>query len=332
MASFYLGIDGGQSSTTALIAEETGRVIGYGRSGPCNHITGPEAREKFRRVVSDCLSQACGQASLDAPAIQFASVCCGFSGGAADKEKYARELIRSELFKITHDAEIALAGALTGEPGIVVIAGTGSIAFGRNAQGETARAGGWGYIFGDEGGAFDLVRAALRAALQHEEGWGPATTLHASLVAAAGEKSANQLLHRFYAMPRSEVARYAPLVTQAVDANDSVAFAIIDDAAAGLAWYAQGVRRHLFEPLERPPVTYIGGVFESATLLSAFSRHVGEFGCEISTPRFGPAVGALLEAFRLAGKSLPLLDVPASEQLSGPASIESKRQQSGHAD
>jgi N-acetylglucosamine kinase-like BadF-type ATPase len=318
MASFYLGIDGGQSSTTALIADETGRVIGSGRGGPCNHITGLEAREKFRRVVGDCLSRACAQASLHLETIQFASTCCGFSGGAADKEQYTRELIRSELFKITHDAEIALTGALTGKPGIVVIAGTGSIAFGRNAQGQTARAGGWGYVFGDEGGAFDLVRGALRAALQHEEGWGPPTKLHTNLLAATGEKSANELLHRFYATPRSEVARYAPLVTQAADADDSVALTIIDESAAGLAWYAEGVRRQLFEPVEQPPVTYVGGVFESAALLSAFSRHVGEFGCEINAPRFGPAAGALLEAFRLAGRTMPVMNLPISEQLSGP--------------
>ncbi len=69
--------------------------------------------------------------------VRFASACLGFSGGAEDKEAYARELIRSSKYKITHDAEIALSGATAGEPGIIIIAGTGSMAFGRNAAGQT---------------------------------------------------------------------------------------------------------------------------------------------------------------------------------------------------
>ena len=93
-----------------------------------------------------------------------------------DKEAFVKELIASDKYKLTHDAEIALIGATAGQPGIIVIAGTGSIAFGRNAQMQTARAGGWGYIFGDEGGGFDIAKNALRRALQFEEGWGPATT------------------------------------------------------------------------------------------------------------------------------------------------------------
>jgi len=99
---------------------------------------------------------------------------------------------------VTSDAFIALSGATAGGPGLVAIAGTGSIAFGRNAAGRTARAGGWGYLFGDEGGAFSIVRQALRAALRHEEGWGAPTELRPALLEATGAASANDLLHRLY--------------------------------------------------------------------------------------------------------------------------------------
>ena len=182
MPRFYLGIDGGQSSTTAIIADEGGRAIGVGRSGPCNHVSGDEAKEKFIRVLQECLSQAISSAGLELNQAHFRAACLGFSGGAEDKTAYAQEIISSDYLKVTHDAEIALIGATEGQPGIVVIAGTGSIAFGRNAEGQTARAGGWGYIFGDEGGAFDIVRRAVRAALQFEEGWGPATQLYGRLL------------------------------------------------------------------------------------------------------------------------------------------------------
>ena len=82
------------------------------------------------------------------------------------------ELLSAVHLSVSHDALIAYVGACGGEPGVVVIAGTGSIAFGRGSDGREARAGGWGYVFGDEGGAFDIVRQALRAALRFEEGWG----------------------------------------------------------------------------------------------------------------------------------------------------------------
>jgi N-acetylglucosamine kinase-like BadF-type ATPase len=168
---FYLGIDGGQSGTTALIANETGQVIGLGRSGPCNHTGAAERRAKFFRAISESLAQAASGARLDPAALAFQAACLGFSGGAEDKEKYSRELIRSAKYKITHDAEIALAGATGGKPGIIVIAGTGSIAFGRNESGATARAGGWGYVFGDGGGAFDLMRRGRGAAGRKRGAW-----------------------------------------------------------------------------------------------------------------------------------------------------------------
>ena len=138
MSGFYLGIDGGQSSTAALIADETGRVVGHGVGGPCNHVRGDEARAKFLKVMDDCLGKACEQAGLNAKQVDFAAACLGFSGGAEDKEQYAREAIRSRQWKITHDAEIALTGATAGQAGIMVIAGTGSMAFGKNSKGETA--------------------------------------------------------------------------------------------------------------------------------------------------------------------------------------------------
>ena len=90
---------------------------------------------------------------------------------------------------------VALAGAHAGEPGIITVAGTGTISFGRNAAGKYARAGGWGYVYGDEGGGFDIVRQAVRAILRYEEGWGPPTLLTAKLLEATGMKLANDLLH-----------------------------------------------------------------------------------------------------------------------------------------
>jgi N-acetylglucosamine kinase-like BadF-type ATPase len=317
MSKFYLGVDGGQSSTKALIADEQGRIVGYGVGGPCNHVSGPEAREKFRSAVGSCIQQACEQARLDASTIQFAAACLGFSGGAEDKDAFTRELIRSSKYKITHDAEIALSGATAGRPGIIVIAGTGSMAFGRNASGKTARAGGWGYIFGDEGGAFDLVRQALRYALKFEEGWGLETVLHDVLLRASGARNANELLHWFYTKeyPRDRIATFAPLVTDAAAKGDKIAQMIVRMAAANLMWLVRGVHYSLFGKFERVLICHVGGVFRSECLRADFVAEVKRgTRCDVSLPVYGAAAGAVLEAMRLDDNLTHLSGVPESER------------------
>jgi N-acetylglucosamine kinase-like BadF-type ATPase len=298
MVKLYLGIDGGQSSTIALIGDESGRVLGKGRAGPCNHVGAAERRAKFIAAVGESVAQAAAQAGVE-PA--FEAVCAGFSGGVADKEALARELIRAQRYLFTDDAQIALSGATGGRPGMIVIAGTGSIAYGRNAAGRTARAGGWGYLFGDEGGAFDLVRQALRAVLRHAEGWGPPTILADTLLAATGAPDANAMLHVFYTSdyPRERIAALAKLVDQAARSGDPVASDILSGAAQALATLAAAVRRQLFGA-EIADVRYCGGVFHSEPLLERFRLLVELDGsARVSAPQASAAHGALLEALAL---------------------------------
>lgn len=316
MARFYLGIDGGQSSTVALISDEYGRIIGYGRGGPCNHVGSEAGRAKFLNAVGDCLDQACRASAIHSRSVKFAAACLGFSGGGEDKLAYVHELIESAKYKVTHDAEIALAGATAGEPGIIVIAGTGSIAFGRNAEGKMARAGGWGYIFGDEGGGFDIAKRALRAALQYEEGWGPETSLRNLLIKRSDASSTNELMHRYYAdLRREEIASVAQAVDGAAAQGDAVAQNILKDAAAQLAWYVEGVYRNLFRAGETVRIAYIGGVFRSSFLRGQFAKGIQErIECPCSPPLMSPAAGAVLEALRLDGNASPLSDLPAYEK------------------
>src|ERR1017187_4935196 len=142
----FLGVDGGQSSTTALIADEHGRILGRGVGGPCNHATAAEGRAKLERAISESVAAACQEAQLDLTATRFVSACFGMSGGPEDKETILAALIPADRLIVTHDAAVALFGATAAGQGIVTIAGTGSIAFGRNAAGRTARAGDWGYV------------------------------------------------------------------------------------------------------------------------------------------------------------------------------------------
>ena len=307
MAKLYLGVDGGQSTTTALIGDEAGRVVGFGRAGPCTSLEN----------IEQALAQAFDNSSIEAPgAAQFKSACFGLSGGAAGKEPLIRKLAAAEHYLITHDAWVALAGATAGAPGIIVIAGTGSIAFGKNRDGRTARAGGWGYMFGDEGGAFDIARQALRAALRQEEGWGPHTALRQTLLDATGAPNANVLLHLCYSgdLPRARVAALAPLISQAAAGGEPAAQDILKSAAQSLATLAAAVRGQLFRPDEAVLVSYCGGVFRSQGLHERFRMLVELTDLNRAVPpRYGPAAGALLEAYRIAGVRRELTNIPDQE-------------------
>lgn len=313
MMRLFLGVDGGQSSTTALIGDESGRVLGAGVGGPCNHVGAAEGRQKLLRAVGESLDAACGAAGLDARQVRFEAACFGMSGGPADKRAILSEILPANQLIVTTDALIALSGATGGGPGIVTIAGTGSIVFGRNSQGRIARAGGWGYVFGDEGGGFDIARQALRAALRQEEGWGAPTALYRALLDAAGVATANDLLHLFYTQEysRPRIASYSRLVDEAACGGDSVARDILFNAAQQLAALAGSARRQLFEEGEPVTVAWIGGVFKSALVLERFRMLVElQEGALCAPPLYGPAAGALFESWHAAGLRPQIANLP----------------------
>ena len=191
------------------------------------------------------------------------------------------------------------------------------MAFGRNSSGAEARAGGWGYVYGDEGSGFDLTRQALRAALRHEEGWGPQTLLRDLLLRATGAASVNDLLHRLYTpeFSRPHIAAFSILVSEAAEAGDREADRLLFDAAAQLVNYVEGVHRCLFDPGEPVPIAYAGGAFKSRFLLREFVRSVHyRLGSRPTAPVYGPAAGALIEALRLDGNLNALSNVPQSEK------------------
>jgi N-acetylglucosamine kinase-like BadF-type ATPase len=304
LAKLFLGVDGGQSRTKAWIGDETGRVLGAGAGGPCNHVGAAEGAAKLTRAVGECVGNACEQAGLDPAQVLFEAACFGMSGGPEDKEELLGRILRVKKWIVTHDAVIALSGATAGEPGVVAIAGTGSIAFGRNALGQTARAGGWGYVFGDEGGGFDIARQALRAALRFEEGWGRSTILRDRLLQTSGSASANDLLHRFYTdeYPRPRIAALARLVEQSAEEGDEVAAGILNGAAQQLAMLAASVRRQLWKDGDAVRIAHVGGLFRSGRLRARFELLVEmESGNRCQPPAYDPVGGALLEAYQAAG-------------------------------
>ena len=317
--TLFLGVDGGQSSTTALIADETGRVLGRGADGPCNHVqSAAEGREKFIRVIGECVRAACAEAGLAAVLPAFRAACLGFSGGPADKQGILREMLTVDDLLVTTDAAIALAGACGGGPGIITIAGTGHISMGRGRDGKLARAGGWGYIFGDEGGGFWIACQAVRAAMQVHENWGVSTSLHGRLLEATGFAEANAMMHAFYTAewPRKRVAALSRIVDEEAERGDAVAISILERGAAELIRISAIVRGNLFAEGEEARLSPIGSVWKSRILRESFVRQWEQANPYniFAAPAMGPAAGALLEAFRIAGLSVELHHLPETEK------------------
>lgn len=303
----FLGVDGGQSSTRAVIGDATGTILARVSGGPCNHAGAGDGAAKLRRNASALLRDALRATGLP-DGTAFEAACYGMSGGPADKRDILVGVTPAGAVEVTDDADVALVGAAGGGPGIVVIAGTGSIALARDGAGNQARCGGWGYLFGDEGGAFGIVRRVVREVLAAEEGWGRETALRGELLAATEMTTANEALHLFYtaAWPRDRIARLAPLVDRVAERGDPVARTVLSEAGETLGRLAACAGRSL--PPNRGGLTVYacGGVFDSRLVRNAFVARARSEGFRVGRPAHDPAVGALLLAYRLCGLKTPV--------------------------
>ncbi|MEO6912938.1 MAG: BadF/BadG/BcrA/BcrD ATPase family protein, partial [Candidatus Baltobacteraceae bacterium] len=154
----FAGIDGGQSSTTAAIGGVDGRVLARGTAGPADEVDQSPSSSRLNDALNAALADALANANLD-PSTRFTRVVAGISG--YEGIVYGKTVaLPADQTRLMHDSPIAQAGAFDGAPGIVIIAGTGSVVYGVNTSGASLLLGGWGYLFGDEGSAFGLARDA----------------------------------------------------------------------------------------------------------------------------------------------------------------------------
>lgn len=299
--NFHVGVNGGQSSTVAAIGDERGTILGRGVAPPADLVG--QSRESRRQA--ETIDLAIERASLDAklPAdTSFAAVVCGVSGYEVG-EATPQLATRAQSVRVVHDSEIALEGALEGKPGIVVIAGTGSGALGVDERGRRVRVGGWGYLFGDEGGAFWIARRALTLAMRREDR-GDTTALGSAALAFFAQPSlrAIQLAFGHEELSRPTLAAFAQVVSEFARNGDVDAHLIRSDAARALAdsaYYADA-------RLEKQPgrrVTYAGGVFGDRQLHETWSEAVRERipGVAIVEPLGDCVAGALRLAYNDAG-------------------------------
>lgn len=260
-----VGVDGGGSRCTAVLAGATpagGLVeLGRGHGGAANVLaSGPEAAGAS---ILAALDEAFARAGI--PRQRAAAACLGLAGVGRPAERgqaeaWAAAAAVAERVVVVTDAELVLAG----EPpwGVALIAGTGSLAIGRAPSGETARAGGWGPLLGDEGSGYAIAVSALRAVARMADGRGPPTELAARLTerfAAADATGLVTILGRA-GSPRREIAAAAADVVAAADAGDAVAAAILATAAEELATQVAVVARRLGLPAGGYPLRIGGGL------------------------------------------------------------------------
>jgi N-acetylglucosamine kinase-like BadF-type ATPase len=293
-----VGIDGGGTKTDAVIMDANMRVTGEGRSGPSNPLR--VGLTNAAAAVREAIDNACAAAKVRRSDLDAAQV-----GLAGARRRELRERMRETLLplgirdiEVVTDADIALYGATDGAPGLVVIAGTGSICCGINSRGKRVCAGGWGPIAGDEGAGAWIARRALRAVAHASDGRGPQTLLTEFACNYFHVSTADDLTTAIYAptITNERIAGFGKDVVEAAKRKDEVAEQIILEGGTELGVAAVAVIRTLQMEREEFQIAYVGGVFRASgeMILKSLRAEVAKVAprAYFQPPHFSPAVAA----------------------------------------
>ena len=274
--AIYLGIDGGGTKTTCVVADEK-NILGTATSAGSNitRLGDVRVREALHAAVRD----ACAAAKVDPATVE--SACVGLSGAGRPEVRDAvtrmmREVLRGKIEVVT-DLETTLEAAFGDGPGVITIAGTGSIAYGRDSGGQTARAGGWGLAISDEGSGQWIGRAAVSAVLNANDS-GANPPLLQTILSRWNLNSLDELVRYANASPPPDFSSLVPAVLQAAEhprpsrawtghPADPVAESVLRRAGGELAALARNVIRRLFFAQDSVRVAMAGGVFRESELV-----------------------------------------------------------------
>jgi N-acetylglucosamine kinase-like BadF-type ATPase len=303
---YLLGIDGGGTRTTAWLADERGRVLGRAESGPSNPLK--VGFEPAQREILCAIRGAFRAAATGLKPAKTLAVVIGLAG--TDRPPVHRRLLRwlkrhvpAGHHLLTSDAAIALAAAIGDKPGIIVVSGTGSIAFARDRSGRSHRSGGWGTLFDDAGSGFDIGRKAIAAGLRALDGRGRPTRLIQPLCRTLGIRSLTEVVWK-PPSPKAMAALF-PAVLQAARFGDRVAREILNQAGNDLADLALALARRLRWRRKEIMIVCSGGIFQASSLVrKEFVRSIHrEYPrARIVLLRKPPVVGAIAIARELANR------------------------------
>ncbi|KEO83467.1 N-acetylglucosamine kinase [Tumebacillus flagellatus] len=268
-----IGIDGGGTKTRTLAVTQDGTILAdlTTAGSNINHHGWAGVEESLFALFEQVRTHVPSYANV-------ASLCLGFAGIDREPDRVRMEQWTAAQWpgaqvSVVHDARIALEAGLPPDAqnraGIVLIAGTGSVAYGRNAAGLEARVGGWGYLLGDEGSGYDLGRRAITAVLRAYDGRDPQTLLSTLVLSAYGVQEPTELLPIVYgeSTSRGQVAKLARLVIEAAAAGDSVAQGLLDSGAGELAALVVALLKKMNFTARHVPVVLAGGLFSTGSPL-----------------------------------------------------------------
>lgn len=291
--TFVIGVDGGGSRARAVVVGRDG--VEMGRSEVRGAVVTADRPDEAARSVEAAVRAAAEHAGVALPA---ALLWAGLAGAGNDRARGAVErALPSSLSARTvvgTDVEAAFHDAFRGGPGVLLIAGTGSVAWARGEDDTTSRVGGWGQHLGDEGSGYALGSEGLRSIAHSEDGRGPATTLRSAALNALEIDDVVDLIHWAETATKAQVAALAPLVISAADAGDAVAERIVADAVEALVVHVRAAYRAVTPPSGPPPELVLwGGLIASGGPLRArLLRALSESGREASARSLDPPLGA----------------------------------------
>lgn len=294
-----LGVDGGATKTICSIVNEKKELLGTGKAGPSNfyHIGTEKAKENVKLSVNRAFSSA----GIDHDRTVELG-CFGMGGLWKDKEKkivspFIKSLDLAEEYIIENDVVEAYYAVTLGKPGIAVVAGTGSISAGSRGNGEISKVGGWGWLIGDEGGAFYIARNALIRATKAVDNQGEDTLLVKLAKEHFNAPTFGDLPKRIYSdLPRPQaISSFAKRVSQAAEQGDEVAKEILRDAGKELFLLAEAEKEKLDVKDQSLIVGGVGSVWNSKIIHEVFKREVERKlpNSQFREPIQYPVVGAL---------------------------------------
>jgi N-acetylglucosamine kinase-like BadF-type ATPase len=289
------------------VVDQDGVVRGRGSAGPADHVDEPPGSTKCADACAAAVKRALDAAGLPG-GTRLEAVRIGLSGYDSKFDGARPAFPGAGGVRMVHDAPIALAGAVYARPAVVVIAGTGSVAYGEDGAGGSVRVGGWGFLFGDRGSAFAVARDALAHAMA-EDDRGRRSPLGDAALAFLDRRDLRELATAALLgrIPRGKVASFARVVHDAARLGDPTAAQIVGEAASALAELA-AIAIERLQLSERPvQVAFSGGAFLNEAFLARTRERLGALApnAQAVTPRYDPAVGAALLAFADAGLPLP---------------------------
>ncbi|NEO93661.1 MAG: ATPase [Moorea sp. SIO3G5] len=323
MTTCIIGIDGGASKTLCVVLNHQGQVLGRAEADASNyHTVGIKtAFASIESAIRLATQQASAKLSMESVTVE--AICLGLAGVGRPRDievvrGFVQQLLSSQTIPVTwallpstvvicDDALIALVGGVGKPVGVVAIAGTGSIVFGQNAQGNTKRVGGWGHILGDVGSAYHIAVSGLRAAINAYDGFATATSLQERFTTHFNLLNFNYITDIIYqpGWGVKEIASLAPIVDQAAAEGDQVAISIIEDTVHQLARATQVVIESVFTPDSECEVVTTGSVWHGlSSIRQQFESSLVMLSpnAKVIWPRHEPAYGAGLLGLRTIGK------------------------------